>query len=877
MAKNKTPFRAGRTLDALYENVEILTGQRGGDYKAVTAKEVSALKGTVSTIIRGGSGGDSGGEEVIERPHAPINVQGFGGFSSVLLSWDNPTFQGFAHAEVWRSTTNNLAQATLIGTTPATVYSDIVSLGTGWYYWVRFINKSDLAGPHHSAAGLYVETNQDIGDVIDELADQLESSQLFQALQSEIYNNEQANSLVQSNLDSAKALLESADQALQSNLDAAKADLEQADTDLSTSLTNAKTELEGSIARVETEYKAADVTMSASITDLETVVTDGQSSLAQQASQIRADFESADSSLSADIINVKTVLTDADAALASRVDSVEANATVGNSQLSSALSELERASARMNEVIAMTVRQLNASYKTVSSSETAVTNAKITETQEVIANAEQALAQQITELEASFQTAETAINATITTLTQTVATEDQALSQRITDIDAAYKAADATTSSSISTLEQTVADNDSAMAQRVDTIESNYKAADSTLSSSVTSLSSTVTNNKNAITTRVNSVEAAYKSADSSLSSQISSLSSTVASEDQALSDRIDTTTATINGVSATVTSHSQSIASIDSNGSSAYRAMWTQKASAGQVTAGIGLLAGSGGVSQVVVSASQFFVFNPNSPTTKTPLFAIDSGKVIIPEALIEKATIQILNAQTITADYVKSGISITSPVINGGTVTGSVLKVGASGPYSGYHFYVNSSGTAYLNNAVVKGHVDASSGTFSNVTIDDTCTVENVVLKGQTITPKVISTPANKSLTATYGTIATASVTLPFRDSRSRAFASWNFTLSAVSLSASANLYVRILVNGAVVKTITHKALFISSATYACGDAGTCIANYYALPAQITGAYGFTPTANTNTVQIQVMQSGGITVNAENITLTLEGGQSA
>ncbi|MDF5166561.1 DUF1983 domain-containing protein [Vibrio parahaemolyticus] len=591
MAKNKTPFRAGRTLDALYENVEILTGQRGGDYKAVTSKEVSALKGTVSTIIRGGitGGSGSGSEEIIERPHAPVNVQGFGGFSSVLLSWDNPTFQGYAHAEVWRSASRNLSQAALIGTTPATVFSDVVDLGTGYYYWVRFVNKNDVAGAYHDVAGIYVETSPDIGGIIDDLANQLVSSDLFQALQSDIDTN--------------------------------RTDLDQAEAELNSSIDAAKDALTAAIARVETERKTADATMSASITELEQVVSDGEGSLVQQVAQIRSDFESADEQISADITEAKKVLTDADSAIAERVNAVEADFKTGDSQLVSLLKELERVTASVSEVIAMAVRQLNVAYQTVSTGEKLVVDAKITETQKVIANAEQALAQQITELEASFQTADATINATITELAQTVSTEDQALSERI------------------------------------------------------------------------------------------------------------DTTSATINGVSATVSSHNQAIANIDSNGSAAYRAMWTQKASAGQVTAGIGLLAGSGGVSQVVVSASQFFVFNPNSPTTKTPLFAIDSGKVVIPEALIEKATIQILNAQTITADYVRSGISITSPAINGGTLTGAVLKVGAGGPYAGYHFYVNSSGTAYLNNATVKGTVVATGGSFSNVVINENCTIRGTL----------------------------------------------------------------------------------------------------------------------------------------------------
>lgn len=81
MAGNtKSPFRAGRSLDALYENVEILTGQRGNSrYRAVTEKDVAAIKGMINKVIVGS--GSNGGDSVVERPHAPNNVEAFGGFS----------------------------------------------------------------------------------------------------------------------------------------------------------------------------------------------------------------------------------------------------------------------------------------------------------------------------------------------------------------------------------------------------------------------------------------------------------------------------------------------------------------------------------------------------------------------------------------------------------------------------------------------------------------------------------------------------------------------------------------------------------------------------------------------------------------------------
>lgn len=80
---------------------------------------------------------------------------------------------------------------------------------------------------------------------------------------------------------------------------------------------------------------------------------------------------------------------------------------------------------------------------------------------------------------------------------------------------------------------------------------------------------------------------------------------------------------------------------------------MWAVKASAGEIKAGIGLVAKSDGTSQVFLSASQVFVYDPNNPNGSTaPLLAIDQGKTVIQEALIRKATIQIIHSEKITAD---------------------------------------------------------------------------------------------------------------------------------------------------------------------------------------------------------------------------------
>ncbi|EPS7618418.1 phage tail tip fiber protein [Vibrio cholerae] len=501
---NKSPFRAGRSLDALYENVEILTGQRGnGRYRAVTEKDVAGIKGTINKVIVGGSSG--GSEGVVEPPHAPNNVEAFGGFSAILVQWDTPRFKGFAYAEVWRAGTNDFSQAVLIATTPANVFSDVVNLGSHYFYWVRFVNTNDLAGPYHDVNGVAAETSQDIAGVVDELAEQLRSSELIQHLQKEIDNK------------AAQDALDSLDEEL-------------------TALDKEMAESGKLIGRIETILQ------------------------------------------------------------------------------------------NVSQVLALQIKQLNAAYVSRDLAQTVSTNAKIVEVSKVSSDAYQALAQKILQLTSDFETADQATNALL------------------------------------SDLRQTVAEADLAMSERVDTVEAKANSA--------------------------GEVGEAAKAA---------------------------------------AQTNAKAIATINEDGSTAYQALWGTKVQAGDITAGIGIVAKSDGTSQVAVSASQFFVYDPNKPGTLVPTFAIDNGAVVIPKALIESATIQVLQAQKITADYVKAGIEIAAPLINTGQLRGGDAGFGAGGPYNGYHTFIHSNGLLQTNN------LQANNGYFRG-NIEGT-SINGGVIKGATI----------------------------------------------------------------------------------------------------------------------------------------------
>lgn len=166
---------------------------------------------------------------------------------------------------------------------------------------------------------------------------------------------------------------------------------------------------------------------------------------------------------------------------------------------------------------------------------------------------------------------------------------------------------------------------------------------------------------------------------------------------------------------------------------------MWAVKATAGQIKAGIGLVAKPDGTSQVFLAASQVFAYDPNSPTNTAPIFAIDQGKVVIKEALIKAATIQIIHSERITADYIKAGVSISAPSISGGSfdmgnafMSGGSAGFGLGGPYSawgkGWYSVVYSDGSIYTNRLTAQGgRIDNM--TMRNCTIEQDCVVKGTI----------------------------------------------------------------------------------------------------------------------------------------------------
>ncbi|WP_317177171.1 DUF1983 domain-containing protein [Pectobacterium sp. HCp5_1] len=242
------------------------------------------------------------------------------------------------------------------------------------------------------------------------------------------------------------------------------------------------------------------------------------------------------------------------------------------------------------------------------------------------------------------------------------------------------------------------------IANLTDKLETNTKNI-GTVDSNVKTLSESVKNQNSAMAKRVTDVETSSQSNVSA----VRELSKSVSDRFSSSAERVEKVEAATRENNAAVQTNAKAITEMDKNGSASYRAMWSAKAQAGDVSAGIGIVASKDNngntISQVAVSANQFFIFDPNNPNDKATYaipFAVVDGKVVIDELIAKDAVIKILAAQTIIADSVKAGIEIVSPYIKTARIESG-------------NFTVDQNGNMTATNANIEGRVVATSGSFS------------------------------------------------------------------------------------------------------------------------------------------------------------------
>jgi hypothetical protein len=180
--------RFGETVK---NNLDVLCGYSGDPLdRAITARDLLD-SGVVrlasgSTFFSGSSSGlaPATGVANYDFPPAPTNLTASGAFQNILLTWNVGLYEGHSHSEVFRHTSDSIADATLIGQVSgfSGVFSDSVGGGQTYFYWVRSINQSGIVGPFNSSQGTEGQTSTDVAVLLDILTGEITSSELASSL-----------------------------------------------------------------------------------------------------------------------------------------------------------------------------------------------------------------------------------------------------------------------------------------------------------------------------------------------------------------------------------------------------------------------------------------------------------------------------------------------------------------------------------------------------------------------------------------------------------------------------------------------------------------------------------------------------------------------
>lgn len=166
-----------------------------------------------------------------------------------------------------------------------------------------------------------------------------------------------------------------------------------------------------------------------------------------------------------------------------------------------------------------------------------------------------------------------------------------------------------------------------------------------------------------------------------------------------------------------------------------------------GPYQSALGLLAETrADVDEIIASATNFAIYNPAKPTEKEIIFGVtDDGKVGIREAVIKKATIQIIHSEKITADYIKAGVSISAPLISGGSfdmgnayMSGGAAGFGLGGPYSGWGKGWNS--IIYSDGSIYTNRLNAEGGNIRDMRMERCVIAESCDVRGTLYAEKIV-----------------------------------------------------------------------------------------------------------------------------------------
>ena len=201
-----TPAMRG-FLSAMREVLQVQSGQGRGDDldKAVTFRDLGVTSASGSgtamlgRVINGLiANGEVVAQSAVERPTTPTGVSVTTYIGGIMVSWDNPRYNGHAYTEVFAQPTSVDAQnqpidapalnteTMLLGTAGSPLLGVQARTLLGYYVWVRHVNTLGQVGPVHAALGSYVYLPPSPSYLLEQLTNEITRDQLSQELMTPI-------------------------------------------------------------------------------------------------------------------------------------------------------------------------------------------------------------------------------------------------------------------------------------------------------------------------------------------------------------------------------------------------------------------------------------------------------------------------------------------------------------------------------------------------------------------------------------------------------------------------------------------------------------------------------------------------------------------
>lgn len=475
-AKTDPELRA--TLNSMKEAQEVRLGRRGDPRdRAITLREL--IDSGLAIELRNNPFDPNAGVGALDFipnvpggnlavPPAPTGLEASGAFTEIIVSWNDAQYGNHAYTEVWRSRNDDVGGATLVTTTNSFIITDVVGYNQEYYYWVRFVSTSDVAGPFNKTNGVKATTLEDIAAVMEQLSEELSNLPGYTALTTLITNADVANAAAAATANTAARVIRS------TSAPTTRADgttLVQNDVWIDTDDNNQMYIRNASNNGWE---EARDGTLVTLVNSINTQQGTNTTNIASATSDIIT-LTTANSSRASEITALQSTINDSSTGLAAAHSAISTEATT-------------RATA--DTALASDITSLTS---TVSSNTSAISSEATTR-----ASADTALATDITNL-----------TSTVGTNTSNIATEQTTRAN-----------ADTALATDITNLTSTVGTNTAAIATEATTRAN----ADTALSTLITNLTSTVSGNTAAISTEATTRAAA----DTANATSISNLSSTV-------------------------------------------------------------------------------------------------------------------------------------------------------------------------------------------------------------------------------------------------------------------------------------------------------------------------------------------------------------